>query len=114
MEMTGFGVGLWKGKRLEVTGGSKGLGFGEKALHLSRLVKKAIWPWWEVPCILSPDFPLGHLLPSGYFHLVFPSWDRPKQITPCQRKVVDDNQESSQAGFPFLKPAEFVCAAGNN
>lgn len=51
MEMTGFGVGLLKGTELEVTGGSKGLGFGEKALHLSRLVKKAIWSWWEVPCI---------------------------------------------------------------
>lgn len=67
MEMTGFGVGLWKGTGLEVTGGSKGLGFGEKALHLSRLVKKAIWPWWEVPCISQPGLPHGSPAPIWPF-----------------------------------------------
>lgn len=116
MEVAGE-VGLWKGAD-HSSDGSKGLGTGEKVLHLSRHVKnKLSGKRWDVPCIPHCRLPTRHLLPSGHFCLVLlPAWwvqttstlparARPNQITLWQRKAAEDSilrlliQESSQAGF---------------
>lgn len=74
MEVTGFEVGLWKGTNPS-SNGPKGLGTGEKDLHLLRHIMNRLSGKDRMyPVFLTPDFPMGHLLPSGHFCLVlFPT-----------------------------------------
>lgn len=66
MEMTGFGVEQCEGMaQSHSSDGSEGLGTGKRIFMcqpFSRTVRGLVF--------LSPDFPMGYLLPSGRFSLV--------------------------------------------